>query len=361
MTPRPITVPADAFLSDVLYILNRHGLSRLPVTEGTKLVGIITRTDIIRVEANQLEGHNAQRNESLREPSYAIYQTRAPAIGEGRILLPLANLDSATALFQIGAAIATQKQSELECLQIIKVPKHSNPAQTFLTNQPHRQLLQHLERLGRHQHLPVHTQIRVAHDIAQAILETIRDRHITLMILEWTEDSRTPGAVFGHIVDFLIRKAPCELVLIKLGDHHDVYPYNLDKDATWLIPIAGVPHAQRAMELLPGLTGLYNCSRSPIIWLCKVFSPDGNFPDYQALEQTAQELKRTLDRLVIPLPIRSQSVADAVVHLATSETCDVVMLGVSREGLLEQVIHDNLSKTIARQVHSTVILVRDAL
>jgi CIC family chloride channel protein len=95
--------------------------------------------------------------------------------------------------------------------------------------------------------------------------------------------------------------------------------------------------------------------------LCKVFSPDGNFPDYQVLEQTAQELKRTLDRLVIPLPIRSQSVADAVVHLATSETCDVVMLGVSREGLLEQVIHDNLSKTIARQVNSTVILVRDAL
>ncbi|XTZ19385.1 MAG: chloride channel protein, partial [cyanobacterium endosymbiont of Rhopalodia fuxianensis] len=236
MTPRPITVPADAFLSDVLYILNRHRLSRIPVTEGTKLVGIITRTDIIRVEANKLEGHDAQGNESLREPSYIIYQTRAPAIGEGRILLPLANLDSATALFKIGAAIATQKQSELECLQIIKVPKHSNPAQTFLTNQPHRQLLQHLERLGRHQHLPVHTQIRVAHNIAQAILETIRDRHINLMILEWTEDSRTPGAVFGHIVDFLIRKAPCELVLIKLGDNHNFYPYNLDKDATWLIP-----------------------------------------------------------------------------------------------------------------------------
>ncbi|WP_267383317.1 chloride channel protein [Cyanobacterium sp. uoEpiScrs1] len=361
MTPRPITVPADAVLSDVLYILNRYLLSRLPVTEGTKLVGIITRTDIIRVEANKLEGNDAQGNESLQEPSYVVYQTRAPAIGEGRILLPLANLDSATALFKIGAAIASQKQSELECLRIVKVPKHSNPAQTSLANQPYRQLLQHLEKLGKNKGLPVHTQIRVAHDISQAILETIRDRHINLMILEWTEDSRTPGAVFGHVVDFLIRKAPCELVLVKLGDNHDVYPHNLDKDATWLIPIAGGPNAQRAMELLPGLTGLYNRSRSPIIWLCKVFSPDGDFPQYQALEQTAQELKRTLERLVIPLPIRSQSVADAVVHLATAENCDVVMLGVSREGLLEQVMYGNLPKTIARQVRSTVILVRDAL
>ena len=361
MTPRPITVPADAFLSDVLYILNRHLLSRLPVTEGTKLVGIITRTDIIRVEVNKLEGHGAQRNESLQEPSYVVYQTRAPAIGEGRILLPLLDPDSATALFKIGAAIATQKQSELECLQVIQIPKHSNPAQTSLRTQSYRQLLQRIEKLGRHQHLPVHTQIRVAHDIGQAILETIRDRHINLMVLEWTEYTRTPGTVFGHMVNFLVRKAPCELVLVKFGDHHDVYPHNLDKDATWLIPIAGGPNAQLAMKLLPGLTGLYNRPRSPIIWLCKVFPPDGDFPDYQVLEQTAQELKRTLDRPVIPLPIRSQSVAEAVIHLANAETCDVIILGVSRESLLEKVMYGNLPETIARQVHSTVILVRDAL
>ncbi len=361
MTPRPITVQADASLSDVLYLLNRYQLSRLPVTEGSKLVGIITRTDIIRVEALKLEGHDSDGNEAIPEPSYIAYQTRAPAIGEGRILLPLANPDSATALFEIGAAIATQQRSELECLQVIQVPKHSNPAQASIKTQYNRQLLRRMERLGRHQHLPVHTQIRVAHDIAQAILETIRDRHINLMVLEWTEDSRTPGAVFGNVVDFLIRKAPCELVLVKLGDRPDVYPYQLDKDATWLIPIAGGPNAQRAMELLPGLTGLYYRSRSPVIWLCKVFSPDGDFPDYQALEQTAQRLKHSLDRPVIPLPIRSQSVADAVVHLATAETCDVVMLGVSREGLLEQVIHGNIPKAIAKQVHSTVILVRGAL
>jgi CIC family chloride channel protein len=51
MTPRPITVLPDAPLSDVLYLLNRYQLSRLPVIQGQKLVGIITRTDIIREPA----------------------------------------------------------------------------------------------------------------------------------------------------------------------------------------------------------------------------------------------------------------------------------------------------------------------
>lgn len=361
MTPRPITVQADAVLSDVLYLLNRYQLSRLPVTEGSKLVGIITRTDIIRIEANQLEGNDLGLNEAIPNPSYIAYQTRAPLAGEGRILLPLGNPDTATPLFKISSAIAKHQNQEIECLQVLKVPKHSDPAQTPVVTQHSRQLLQRTERLGRHDHIPVHTQIRIAHDIAQGILDTIRERHINLIVLEWKGHSHTPGAIFSSVVDTLIRKAPCELVLIRFGNRGDSYPQTLDKDATWLIPMAGGPNAKRAIELLPGLAQLYTRSRSPIIWLCQVFSPTKPTPDYQPLEVAAQRLKEELDRPVIPLPIRSQSVADAIVHLAAAESCDVVMLGVSREGLLEQVIHGNIPKMIAQQVESTVILVRGAL
>jgi len=47
MTPEPVTV-GPASLSNVLYLLDRYQLSRLPVLEGRKLIGIITRADIIR-------------------------------------------------------------------------------------------------------------------------------------------------------------------------------------------------------------------------------------------------------------------------------------------------------------------------
>jgi len=44
MTPQPVIVEPAASLSNVLYLLDRYQLSRLPVIEGRKLVGI-TRAD----------------------------------------------------------------------------------------------------------------------------------------------------------------------------------------------------------------------------------------------------------------------------------------------------------------------------
>jgi CIC family chloride channel protein len=47
--------------------------------------------------------------------------------------------------------------------------------------------------------------------------------------------------------------------------------------------------------------------------------------------------------------------------LAHTQHYDVVVLGASREGLLQQVVHGNIPEAIARGVNSTVILVRGAL
>jgi hypothetical protein len=46
--------------------------------------------------------------------------------------------------------------------------------------------------------------------------------------------------------------------------------------------------------------------------------------------------------------------------LAHTQHYDVVVLGASREGLLQQVVHGNIPEAIARGVNSTVILVRGA-
>ncbi|MFP3787417.1 CBS domain-containing protein, partial [Burkholderia sp. SIMBA_024] len=54
MTQRPVSVSPSAPLQEVLYLLNRYHLSHLPVTKQDRLVGIITRSDIIRAEVEAL-------------------------------------------------------------------------------------------------------------------------------------------------------------------------------------------------------------------------------------------------------------------------------------------------------------------
>lgn len=50
MTPDPVTVEADASLDELLGLLadQHRDINRLPVLDGTELVGIITRQDLLR-------------------------------------------------------------------------------------------------------------------------------------------------------------------------------------------------------------------------------------------------------------------------------------------------------------------------
>jgi CIC family chloride channel protein len=358
MTSRPITVKPDTSLSDVLYLLNRYQLSRLPVTEGSKLIGIITRTDIIRSEVNQL--NQGTQRAFKPSPSYVAYQTRSPSLGKGRILLPIANPQTAPALMKIAAAIARYHQYELECLQIIKVPKHIFPSEAYVNTQESRKLLHRVERLGRQWNVPVHTQIRVAQDRAEAILEAIAEQQINILLMGWKGNTATPGAIFGDLVDTIIHRAPCDLILVKLGSSLNTYPNDLNQSATWLIPMAGGPNAQRAIELLPGLASLYSRANSPKLWLCQVYSPATPDLDCSLLERSTDYLRDNLSLPVMPIAVRSRSVSDAVIRLAREEKCNVVMLGASREGLLQRAIHGNIPEAIANKVDSTTIIVRGA-
>jgi CIC family chloride channel protein len=357
MTPRPITVNVDASLTDVLYLLNRYQLSRIPVLDDDRLVGIITRTDIIKAEVSQISG---KKNVSKPQPSYVVYQTRSPVTGKGRILLPLSNPQNAPSLLRIAAAIARQNNYEVECLQIIKVPKHTNPSRAKINTIQSRKLMYRLERLGRNLNISVHSQIRLAQDTTEAILATIDERHVNLVLMGWKGNQKTPGYIFGNVVDTLIQKNPCDLVLVKLGQELHSYPNNLNRQTTWLVPTAGGANAQKAMELLPALISLYNRDRTPHIHLSQVYRSSDREADLRGLYSKVTFMKENLGLSVKAIPLLSDSVAEAIVQQAQTDRADVVMLGASSEGLLQQAVRGNIPEAIARGVNNTVIIVRES-
>jgi chloride channel protein, CIC family len=338
MTPKPVTVtPADR-LSHVLYLLNRYQISRLPVVDGQKLIGIITRADIIRTEANHLNGETGVTGPQA-EPSYLVYQTRSPSIGRGRLLVTVANPETAPAL-----------------LQIILVSRHVSPSETPVNTVKSRRLLRQAESLAKKLNIPIHTQIRVAHDIAQAILETTKERHIDLIFMGWKGNTSTPGRIFGNVVDTIIRQANCDVVLVKLG--YNFHSYQEFK--RWLVPMAGGPNAPIAIKLLPALVTLENTCE---IRLTQVVKPGELAPDMTVLEESTRQLmrNRNLYSNVVAASLQAESVIAGVIELVKTEDFDVVVLGASREGLLQQAIQGNIPESIASGVGSTIILVRSAI
>ncbi|MBW4683853.1 MAG: chloride channel protein [Komarekiella atlantica HA4396-MV6] len=394
MTPAPMTVTPIHTLSNVLYLLDRYQVSRLPVVQGRKLIGIITRGDIIRAEADHLNGENSTPG-PRPEPSYVVYQTRSPSIGRGRLLVPVANPETAGILLQMAAAIARDRHYEIECVQVMLVSRHSSPSETQVRTAKSRRLLRQAEVLAKKWRIPLHTQIRVTHDVAQAILETINEQHIDLILMGWKGNTSTPGRIFGNVVDTIIRQATCDVVLVKLGQgrkegrgkggkgerekgenfpsssplptqHSSGAKPELSANSTqycfnrWLVPMAGGPNARVAIKLLPALVTLGN---NPQIRLTRVFKPSELKPDMTVLEQAIRHLmrRRNLSNTVVAVPVQADSVTEGVIRLVKTEGYDVVVLGASREGLLQHAIQGNIPEAIASGVDSTVILVRGAI
>ncbi|WP_017662905.1 chloride channel protein [Baaleninema simplex] len=358
MTPKPVVVRPEDTLTQVLYLLERHNVSRLPVVDGRRLVGIVTRSDIIQAESRKLTG----RGDEFRkvEPSYPVYLTRDPAVGQGRVLVPLANPKTAPLLLQFAAAIAKANDYELECLQVVAVPPHRSPSETPVRTTSSRRLLKTASRIGRQWNVPVHTQVRVAHDVAAAVLETLQERHIDKLLMGWKGGTRTPGRIFGDVSDTLLHQAACEVILVKWGkfvplETSRTSSLSLDR---WLVSVGGGANASAGLRLLPGLVSL---GKQTTVRLCQVFPPTPNEPDTSFLNATAQQLDRQLKGRVFALPSFGLSVADAVVDLARSHDYDAVLIGASRRSLLGRALQGNIPREIARRCDRTVVLVRAAL
>jgi CIC family chloride channel protein len=354
MTKPPIAVNADVKLADVMYLLNSYQLSRLPVIEDNKLVGIITRTDIIRAEVERLMG-DTQVKPHL---SYICYQTRSPSTGKGRILIPIGKDDDYQALFAIAGAIARYYEYELEFVQVFKVSKHKDPRLTSVKAQDARHLMQRLERMARRVSLPIHTQIRIAHNRTTAILEVIEERHINLLLMVWQPHHQRPEVIFSNLIDSLINQAPCELIFLKLGQNHHYYPDHLPPEGSCLVPMAGGPNAQEGLKLLPALLGVYESHNLPPVYLAKVLPPTETEIDYSELDLASEQLQPLLKTTINTLCIRSHSITHALTHLARAEKCELVILGASRESLLKQALQGNIPEAIASQLDTTVIIVR---
>jgi chloride channel protein, CIC family len=368
MTVRPVTVRPHDSLSQVLYLLSRYKISRLPVVDRHKLVGIITRADIIRAESEQLTGERQQQL-AQQDPSYIVYQTRDPEIGLGRLLVPISNPATAEALLKIACAIAEAKHYEVECLQVIVLPRHQSPAETPVNTAASRQLMAKATHIAQTHDIPIHTQIRVAHDPAEAILETISERHIDLLIMGWLGMNNKPGFIFGSVVDTLIRQAACSVALVKFPAKFPMVDLTTLSFDRWLLPTAGGPNSRHAMKLLPALLGLTD---APEVLLCRITAtaPESTESEStestektskQDLERTSKVLKHRIDAPIKTIQYQSDSIAEAVVNLSIEHDCDVIVLGATRAGLLQQVIQGNIPETIARQSQCTVILVRTAM
>ncbi|HHV58964.1 MAG TPA: CBS domain-containing protein [Clostridiaceae bacterium] len=94
MTTNPFTVSPDQTIPDAHEIMTRHGIRRLPVVKDGKLVGIVTKEDVLRASPSQATTF------SIGEITYLLSKTKV-----GRIMTKNPVTISSNALLEEAATL----------------------------------------------------------------------------------------------------------------------------------------------------------------------------------------------------------------------------------------------------------------
>ncbi|TIT96093.1 MAG: CBS domain-containing protein [Mesorhizobium sp.] len=86
MTSEVVSAPPRASLADIVELMSHHGIKNVPIVEGGKPVGIITRTDLLRALLRILpqSGATTADDELIREA--IVSELQSQAWGDGTLI-----------------------------------------------------------------------------------------------------------------------------------------------------------------------------------------------------------------------------------------------------------------------------------
>jgi uncharacterized hydrophobic protein (TIGR00271 family) len=328
-------VPALALIIDVL-VLPLWGWTYLTWGAGCMGLGIV-------VYLTYAQSHHIEAKEGVivfKPPS-----ERKAKVGYC-VLVPIANPATAGTLLHLAGILARQQDGEVLALQVVTVPD-----QVPLEEGRHgaaigRVLLERAMTQAKKEGFAIQTMTRVAHSVADGILDTAREEAVDMILLGWRGYTRSAGASMGPIIDAVIRDAPCDVTIAKGREWEGV--------GKILVPTAGGPNAPIAARLAWLLSEVYGSEVTALNVQLGRATPE-------RMEENRQRIVQTLDGLEFSRPpeqkvVVAESVVEGIVREAKGY--DLVLLGASEEGLFDQFAFGSIPQQIAARVPKTAVIVK---
>ncbi|GAB4536475.1 MAG: hypothetical protein Kow0063_22040 [Anaerolineae bacterium] len=263
-----------------------------------------------------------------------------------RVLVPIANPATAEALIGAGSLLAQVRGGEVLALQVVVVPEQTGLLAGQRTARHRWSLLDQTVHRAEAAGLTIHPIVRIAHSAVEGILDTAHEEGCDLILMGWRGETTSNTFDLSPIIDEVVIQAPCDVAVLK-GD----LPERLEHI---LVPTAGGPHAPAAVQIGLDLAAesqaevvVLNLIRGPVTAAAR--------RDAQArIDQTLAEIEQAtrVGRRIA----RADDVKQGILEAAAG--CDLLLLGASEEGLLDQITFGGLPEDIARASPRPVILVK---
>ncbi|MBT8315541.1 MAG: amino acid permease [Maribacter sp.] len=276
--------------------------------------------------------------------------------GRFRVLVPLANPNTAEALIRLAMAVAKAKNGEILLLRVIRIPEQLPP--TAFSEQEvekEEEWLKAIRKIPEAQEIPTHALIRVGHNVARAILETSHERHCGLILLGWKGYSTRSERILGQITEAVITHARSDIMFVKIAG--DLLPRKI------LLPTAGGEHAQCAEQYAAALARNFDGS----ITVCQVANDDIHEQDKNVINEGLKLAKKRIMNVngSVNLPVlekveghilHNDSISKGIIKEATN--FDTVIVGATGKSIFPKTLFGRIPLEIAKELDRTVIVVK---
>ncbi len=290
-----------------------------------------------------------RRVEAMPEPVRVIHE-EIVSVADYSVLVPVANHSQARLLGILGSAVAKDRGGEVFALHVVRVPRQLGITDGRFFLRQGKPILETVIEEARQRDVPVHTMIRLGRTVANAIIETTRERGTDLMILGWPGYTETPEAAFGSVIDLVAQTPPCDLAVVRFRKR--------ESPRCIMVPTAGGPHAELAIELAISQARQFKIEsgEEAVITLLHILPEEA---DQVALARAERLLTDVASHHDYPLQKRVARAPDpASGILRETEQCNLLMIGATGEGLFEQRLFGSIPERVARESTKTVIMTK---
>jgi uncharacterized hydrophobic protein (TIGR00271 family) len=326
-------VPALTLAVDAL-VIPLWGLLPVACTLGCLIVGAMVY--LLYGRSHRIE---AQEGVTVFRPPVEEHAT-----DQFRVLVPVANPNTASTLLRVAGRLAQFQGGSVLALQVMTVPEPVPLEAGGRQAEVERAILERALKVANEEALPIRPMTRVARSVAQGILDTAIEESAGLIVLGWEGPSRSRRASLGQIADAVLQDAPCDVLVIR-GEH-------VDRIEKILVPTAGGPHAQAAARLASLLTKALQAEMTLLYVLSEPATTKQTEEDQRRIAEILEGLSGQ------PLPeekmVIAKSVAEGIIQEAKEH--DLVLLGLSDETLLDQIVFGSIPLQVAARVPQTALV-----
>ncbi len=263
-----------------------------------------------------------------------------------RILVPIANPDTAETLLHMAGTLARQQQGKVIALRVITVPNQVSLSEGSRQAESDRVLLDRAIAQATKEEFQVQTMTRVSRSVPEGILDTAREERVDQIILGWKGDDRSFPTSMGPVIDPVLRNAPCDVLVMK-GD-------TWNKINSILLPTSGGPNAPIGARIAAHLSQAYQAKVTGLYVQVGRATP-------RRMEENRQTIQETFTGLDFSSPPEAKVImADHVLDGITKEAqqYDLVIIGASEQGTLDQFTFGSVPQRIAAQSSKLAVVVK---